>query len=114
MYSNKTIQFITLILIIFMIQSCKKETGQTSSANQKTKINQVNGGVSKIMSATMLAPSRIFSSGLNNPRGLKFGPDGNLYVAEGGLGGTNSTVGFCTQVVAPVGPYTSSNTTGRI
>jgi hypothetical protein len=50
----------------------------------------------------------VFATGLNNPRGLAFGPDGNLYVAEGGLGGNDSTVGQCTQVVPPVGPYTGS------
>jgi hypothetical protein len=50
----------------------------------------------------------VFASGFNNPRGLAFGPDGDLYVAEGGLGGSDSTVGQCTQVIAPVGPYTGS------
>jgi hypothetical protein len=55
----------------------------------------------------------IFSSGFNNPRGLKFGPDGALYVAEGGTGGNNSTVGMCTQVPA-VGPYTGAPRGGRI
>ena len=56
----------------------------------------------------------VFSTGLNNPRGLKFGPDGNLYVAEGGTGGSNSTVGICEQAPFPVGPYLGSNTGGRI
>ena len=49
-------------------------------------------------------------SGFNSPRGLKFGPDGLLYVAEGGTGGTASTVGMCTQVVPPIGPYTGGFT----
>lgn len=52
----------------------------------------------------------VVATGFNNPRGLRFGPDGNLYVAEAGAGGTTSTVGKCTQVPAPVGPYTGGNT----
>jgi hypothetical protein len=56
----------------------------------------------------------VFATGLNNPRGLKFGPDGNLYVVEGGIGGSDSTEGCCEQVIPPVGPYTGSVTGSRI
>jgi len=57
----------------------------------------------------------VFATGFNNPRGLKFGPDGFLYVAEGGPGGTDMTDETqCTQVLPPVGPYSGSQTGGRI
>lgn len=50
---------------------------------------------------------KIFASGFNNPRGLTFGP-GGLYVAEGGLGGSNSTVGQCDQAAGAAAPYLGS------
>jgi len=48
----------------------------------------------------------VFATGFSNPRGLKWGPDGNLYVAEGGTGGQIPPPSNCAQVPPPVGPYT--------
>src|SRR5712664_1512829 len=64
----------------------------------------------KPKSASTQATVSVFATGLNNPRGLKFGPDGFLYVAEGGIGGMDPA---CV-VVAAVGPYTGSPTNARV
>lgn len=54
----------------------------------------------------------VFSTGLDNPRGLQFGPDGKLYVAEAGSGGTESTADLCPdlQIGPPFGPYVNGPT----
>ncbi len=56
---------------------------------------------------------RVIATGFNDPRGLKFGPDGMLYVAEAGIGGANPST--CTpMVVPPAGPYIGDDTGSRI
>ncbi len=53
-----------------------------------------NDALSAASGASPAAPTvTVFASGLNNPRGLKLGPDGDLYLAEGGVGGSNGPAG---------------------
>ena len=56
------------------------------------------------------------TTGLNHPRGLKFGPDGNLYVAEAGSGATPTTGGEICDTYKPhvFSPYFGRPTGGRI
>ena len=71
------------------------------------------GGIASVPGIAQQPSPYVVASGLEAPRGLRFGPDGNLYIAEAGTGGTTSTVGTCKQVPAPIGPYTGG-LNGRI
>jgi hypothetical protein len=86
-----------------------------SSLHPSSRHRALLAGILLGLAGPLLAQSAnvsVFATGLNNPRGLKFGPDGYLYVAEGGAGGTLSTVSdpSVTQVPVPVGPYTGGFT----
>ena len=52
------------------------------------------------------------ATNLNNPRGLKFGPDGSLYVAEGGTGGTQMDAICDPLQPGPPGPYSGGFDSG--
>ena len=92
-----TMGIMVFFAIILLAISCKKNDRQICNCNP----------------GDIVTSTTVFASGLNNPRGLKFGPDGALYVAEGGYGGTDSTIGLCTQVPT-AGPYYGSDTGSRI
>lgn len=90
MRTKTIIRIAIFIVATLLFISCKKNGPHFCNGNE-----------------TIMQTSRVFATGLNNPRGLAFGPDNHLYVAEGGIGGSNTTT--CTQVIAPVGPYTGSD-----
>jgi hypothetical protein len=76
-------------------------------------------GVSKLRAQLPPVPTgaTLVTQGLYGPRGLKFGPNGDLYVALSGTGGTRSTGALCPKLQVAVnvgGPYTNGNTASII
>src|ERR1039457_2412010 len=96
---------ILILIVVLVLYSCSNKEQIPVAASVDNTTSLLKGKVNPKIS--------VFATGFNNPRGLKFGPDGFLYVAEGGLGGNLTTSGLCDSVIPPVGPYVGGNT-GRI
>jgi len=108
MKNKSTFYFMSLLLFLSFLVSCNKDEGVLDEPALKSASNHKNIPVDKKghvnVTVTPLAENIMY------PRGLKFGPDGYLYVATAGVGGSTSTVGECEQVIPPVGPYLGGNT----
>ena len=117
---KRSITLIAVVLLAyFLFNSCGKDVKPVSpgGSGRGVALPDPNERVALLNARSQVAlqgPVTVFSTGFNNPRGLKFGPDGILYVAEGGTGGNHSTLGECEQVPFPIGPYHGSPTGGRI
>lgn len=106
MLANIDVRSAVLMTFIFVFVSCQKDvkTGDSLSTSQSASAKK-----QKDASATV----SVFATGFTNPRGLEFGPDGYLYVAEAGPGGTMSSVGLCPELHAEE-EYFGSATGGAI
>ncbi len=109
---NKKGVFMLLTIPLMVACSKNKELNNPPvQENQSAKTNQPALDSRSLSVNDSLGVSvTVFASNIAFPRGLKFGPDGYLYVATAGFGGPDSTIGVCTQVLPPVGPYHGGNT----
>jgi glucose/arabinose dehydrogenase len=93
----------TVIALSLFLSLCSFSSAQRFPHSVGTAGDRVHSGI---------GTATVFATGLRFPRGLKFGPDSRLYVAESGTGGSTMTVGVCDQD-PNFGPF-QSGTTSRV
>ena len=110
-FKSNYLKFILLCFIIGLA-SCNKEIQSKESSNA---LKADNSKLNKTINTTSATKS-VITTGLNYPRGLKFGPDGYLYVAEAGTGATRlCSTQSCPDLQPNVfSPYFGCPTGGRI
>lgn len=89
-----------VLVTLFLSVSCSKNNEEVNLTGQNNQAVEKKATINPTV--TVLVPEIAF------PRGLEFGPDGFLYVAQAGMGGTDPAT--CTDVIPPVGPYFGGNT----
>jgi hypothetical protein len=101
-----TLRPLPLLLGLGLLAACDNEpTANTQAGDNPPALSEIESR------SSALATPTVFATNLRFPRGLTFGPDGRLYVAEAGNGGSARTrPSQCEQVAPPVGPYTNGLT----
>jgi hypothetical protein len=77
-----------VIALSLFLSLCSFSNAQRFPHSVGTATNHLQSGI---------GTATVFATGLRYPRGLKFGPDSRLYVAESGTGGSTNTVDTCDQ-----------------
>ena len=106
MKKKSTFYLVILVVFLSLFVSCGNDDSVLDQPALKSASSHGNVPADKKGNVNVTVSE--FASDIVFPRGLKFGPDGYLYVAVAGTGGSTTT--SCTQVIPPVGPYTGGNT----
>ena len=106
MKRKSTFCYVTLAIFLTFFVSCSQDDGIVDQSTLKGA--SVHGNIHADKKGNVNVTVTEFASNIAYPRGIKFGPDGDLYVATAGTGGSTTTT--CVQVIPPVGPYAGGNT----
>jgi glucose/arabinose dehydrogenase len=98
MTRNKKLKAVIAVCLLSSI--CSFSNAQRFPRRASTATNGLRSG---------LGTATVFATGMRFPRGLKFGPDSRLYVAESGIGGDHKTDTICAQD-PNFGPFQSGPT----